>query len=79
MSSPRTRGRRGALAGTGKTDYLCRMQSRAEYLRAEAAKCKRQAAKAATATAMFIYLDLAADLEEKAKQAEAEDAKSDTK
>jgi hypothetical protein len=52
------------------------MQSRAEYLREEAEKCRRQAKKAATATAMFIYLDLAADLEEKARQAEIEDGKS---
>jgi hypothetical protein len=49
------------------------MQTRAEYLRAEAEKCERQAAKAATATAIFTYLELAADLREKANQAELED------
>jgi hypothetical protein len=49
------------------------MQTRAEYLRAEAEKCERQAAKAATATAKFVYLDLAADLREQAHQAELED------
>jgi hypothetical protein len=52
---------------------LLRMPSRAEDLRAEAEKCERQARKAATATAMFIYLDLAADLKEQARQAEIED------
>jgi hypothetical protein len=56
-----------------------KMQSRAESLRAEAEKCRQQAAKAATATAMFIYLDLAADFLEKAKQAELEDGDSDVK
>jgi hypothetical protein len=49
------------------------MPSRAEDLRAEAEKCERQARKAATATAMFIYLDQAADLKEQARQAEIED------
>ena len=44
-------------------------------MREEAEKCERQAAKAATATAIFIYLDLAADLREQAKQAELEDGK----
>jgi hypothetical protein len=51
------------------------MQTRAEYLREEAEKCERQARKAATATAMFVYLDMAADLREQAKQAELEDDK----
>jgi hypothetical protein len=56
-----------------------KMESRAESLRAEAEKCRQQAAKAATATAMFIYLDLAADFLEKAKHAELEDGNSDIK
>jgi hypothetical protein len=54
------------------------MQTRAEYFRAEAEKCRLQAKKAATATAMFIYLDLAEEMMEKARQAEVEENKSKT-
>jgi hypothetical protein len=53
--------------------------SRAETFRAEAEKCRQQAKKAATATAIFIYLDMEADFLEKAKQAELEDGNSDVK
>jgi hypothetical protein len=49
------------------------MQTRAEYFRAEAEKCRAQAKKAVTATAMFTLLDLAEQMLEKARQAELED------
>jgi hypothetical protein len=67
-----------AAAGAGTTTYLMPMQTRAEYLLAEAEECERQAAKAATATAIFIYLDLAADLKEQARRAALEDGNSKT-
>ena len=51
------------------------MQTRAEYLRAEAEKCREQGRKAATATAMFTYFELADQMLEMAKQAEVEEAK----
>ena len=54
------------------------MPTRAEYFRAEAEKCRLQAKKAATATAMFTYLDLAEQMMEKARQAELEENKSKT-
>ena len=49
------------------------METQAEKLRAKAEECKRQARKAVTATAMFTLLDIAADLLEKAKQADKEE------
>jgi hypothetical protein len=49
------------------------MPTRAEHLRAEAEKCRPQAAKAASATALFTLLDLQADLKVQAAQAELED------
>ena len=55
--------------------YLRRMRTRAEYLRAEAERCRLQAKKAGSATAMFSYLELADDLLDQAKQAELDDAK----
>ena len=55
---------------------VANMQTRAEYLRAEAEKCERQAKKAGSATAMFTLLDLAEDLRRKAAQAEMEDKDS---
>lgn len=51
------------------------MQTRAEYFRAEAEKCRDQAKKAGSATAMFVLLDLAEEMLERARQAELEDAK----
>jgi hypothetical protein len=55
---------------------VANMQTHAEYLRAEAEKCERQAKKAGSATAMFTLLDLAEDLRRKAAQAEMEDKDS---
>jgi hypothetical protein len=54
------------------------MQTRAEYLRAEAEKCRAQGRKAATATAAFTYFELADQMLEMARQAELEDAKPKT-
>jgi sirohydrochlorin ferrochelatase len=54
------------------------MQTRAEYYRAEAEKCRAQAKKAGSATAMFTLLDLAEQMLEKACQAELEDIKPKT-
>jgi hypothetical protein len=51
------------------------MQTRSEYFRAEAEKCRAQAKTAASATAMFTLLDLARDMLEKAEQAELEGKK----
>lgn len=48
-------------------------QTRAQYYRAKAEECERQARKAGSATAMFSLLDIAADLKEKAAQAELEE------
>jgi hypothetical protein len=52
------------------------MPTRAEYLRAEAEKCRHQAAKATSATALFTLLDLEADLKAQAARAELEDGPS---
>ena len=49
------------------------MQTRAEYFRAEAEKCRQQAEKAGSATAMFVLLDLAEDFRRQAAQAEMVD------
>ena len=49
------------------------MPTRAEYFRAEADRCEREARKAATATAMFALLDLAAEPREKAARAERDE------
>jgi hypothetical protein len=49
------------------------MPTRAEYFRAEAEKCRKQAKKAASATAMSVLLDMAEDFKRKAAQAEMED------
>jgi hypothetical protein len=54
------------------------MQTRAEYYRAEADKCRAQAQKAGSATAMFTLLELAKEMLEKAHQAELEDTKPKT-
>lgn len=54
------------------------MQTRAEYFRAEAEKCRARAQKAGSATAMFTLLDLAEQMLEQARQAELEDAKPKT-
>jgi hypothetical protein len=54
------------------------MQTRAEYFRSEAEKCREQAKTAGSATATFVLLDLAAEMLEKAKQAELEDEKPKT-
>jgi hypothetical protein len=54
------------------------MQTRAEYLRAEAEKCRAQARTAGSATAMFTLLELADDMLEQAKKAEQEDNKPKT-
>ena len=48
-------------------------QTRAQYYRAEAEAAERKARKAGSATAMFSLLDMAADLREKAAQAELEE------
>jgi hypothetical protein len=48
-------------------------QTRAQYYRAEAEAAERTARKAGSATAMFSLLDMAADLREKAAQAELEE------
>jgi hypothetical protein len=48
------------------------MQTRADYSRAEAEKCRAQARKASSATAMFTLLELADQIMEKAQQAELE-------
>jgi hypothetical protein len=48
------------------------MQTRAEYFRAEAEKCRAEARKAVTATAVFTLLDLAEQMLAKARQAELE-------
>jgi hypothetical protein len=48
------------------------MQTRADYYRAEAEKCRAQARKAGSATAMFTLLELAGQMMEKAQQAELE-------
>jgi len=48
------------------------MQTRAEYYRAEAEKCREQARQAGSATAMFTLLDLADQMLEQAAQAERE-------
>jgi hypothetical protein len=53
--------------------YVLSMPTRAEYLRAEAEKCRAQAKKASSATAMFTLLDLAANMLEQANKAEQED------
>jgi hypothetical protein len=47
--------------------------TRAQYYRAEAEAAERKARKAGSATAMFSLLDMAADLREKAAQAELEE------
>jgi hypothetical protein len=49
------------------------MQTRAEYFRAEAEKCRAEAKKAVTATAIFTLLDLAEQMLEKARQADLDD------
>ena len=49
------------------------MQTRADYYRAEAEKCRTQARKAGSATAMFTLLELADQMMEKARQAELEE------
>jgi hypothetical protein len=46
------------------------MQTRADYYRAEAEKCRAQARKAGSATAMFTLLVLADQMMEKAREAE---------
>jgi len=54
-------------------------QSRAQYLRTQAEAAERQAKAAGSATAMFILLDLAAELRQKAAQAEAEEHQASTR
>jgi hypothetical protein len=62
----RLRRRPGLLQFEPFSGLVANMQTRAEYLRAEAEKCERQAKKAGSATAMFTLLDLAEDLRRKA-------------
>jgi hypothetical protein len=53
-------------------------QTRTQYYRTKAEEAERQARKAGSATAMFSLLDIAADLREKAAQAELEAKNSKT-
>jgi hypothetical protein len=53
-----------------RASYTPWMQTRADSLRVEAEKCRSQAKKAGSVTAMFILLDLAADMLERANREE---------